>query len=93
MAQYKDSGALFNNRNKKTDKHPDMTGEITVSSKLLHSLKEDADGDVRIALSVWKSQGPKGPYLRVIPSAPWEGGQTQPQKNKEFEDDIPDPWA
>jgi hypothetical protein len=92
MAEYKDSGALFNNRKKTTDKHPDMTGEITVSRKLFNSLKEDADGDVKIALSVWKAQGPKGPYLRVIPSAPWDGGQTQPQR-KEPQDDIPDPWA
>lgn len=93
MAQYKDSGALFKNNKKTTDKHPDMTGEITLSPKLLNSLKEDDDGDVRISLSVWKAEGAKGAYLRVIPSAPWEGSKTQPQRKEIKEDDIPDPWA
>jgi len=90
MAQYKNSGALFN-RAKKADKHPDMGGEMTISPDLLNSLPRDSDGDIRIALSAWKSQGPKGVYLRVIPSAPWEGSNQQTKK--ETEDDLPDPWA
>jgi hypothetical protein len=91
MAQYKNSGGLFN-REKKGDSHPDMGGEMTITQELLDSLPRDSDGDIRIALSVWKAQGPKGVYLRVVPSAPWDGSQTKTYK-KETKNELPDPWS
>lgn len=47
------SGSLFQNQNKKTDKHPDMTGTLL-----------GLDG-VEYSISAWTREGKRGKYLSL----------------------------
>lgn len=50
MATFDNSGVLFRNNNKKTEKHPDYSGNITI------------DG-VEYFLSAWIKEGAKGKFF------------------------------
>jgi hypothetical protein len=90
--KYVNSGALFS-RKKSSDKAPDMGGDILLTQELLDSLPRDADGDLTLSVSGWVRQSPKGEFISLKASAPWNGG-AKPQPKKEIvEDDIADPWA
>jgi hypothetical protein len=86
------SGALFR-RQKTKEKSPDMSGDILLSRDLLNSLPKDSDGDLTLSISAWKQSGPKGEFLSLKASAPWNGGANPQPKKEIVEDDIADPWA
>lgn len=88
--KYPNSGALWK-RQKRNDKAPDMQGDILITKELIDSLPRDEDGDFRVEVSAWIRQTPKGEFLSLRVSKPWNP-DAKPVK-KETEDDIPDPWA
>jgi hypothetical protein len=92
--KYVNTGALWK-RQKKSDKAPDMGGEILLTQELIDSLPRDADGDLRLEVSAWVRQTAKGEFLSLRAAKPYNAEQTKPAKpvKKEIEDDIPDPWA
>lgn len=70
-------GALFPNRDKKTDKHPSMTGKLNVGGK-------------EWKLSAWSNTSKQGQkYLSIVAQEPQDnngGGYNQSNNN---DDDLP----
>lgn len=84
MEKYDNSGALFVNDKKQTDKHPDRTGSATI------------DG-TEYWVSGWLKKGAKGPFLSLAfkakdASTKPEGGGlsgSRPRSATPIDDDIP----
>lgn len=75
------SGALFKNKNKRADNHPDYTGNCTVEGKKLN-------------IAAWlKTSGKGEKYMSISFSEPQTNGggsnTTQSRPNIEDSDDIP----
>lgn len=73
MADYEDrsTGALFKNKNMKSDKHPAMRGELTLTKVLLKELVEAAKaGDpIKLSISAWNNTSKSGnPYISLAAS-------------------------
>lgn len=65
------SGALFVNRNKGKEKHPDYTGDLVLDGALTEVILEQykRTGEFRIRLSAWKNTSEKaGVWLRILAS-------------------------
>ena len=91
--KYPNSGALWK-RQKRNDKAPDMGGEVLITQELLDSLPRDEDGDLRLEVSAWVRQTPKGEFLSLKVAKPYNADSPKQYTKKEVkEDDIPDPWA
>lgn len=69
--QRPNSGALWKNDKKKTEKHPDFTGNV------------DIEG-TKYRLSAWKKAGPKGTFLSLAVSE-WQ--EPTPENKREPEAD------
>ena len=89
-----DRGVLFTNKKKVSDKHPDMTGNIEVSSRTLDYLNNAAKmgEELKVSVSAWKKKGKAGSFLSLSISEPYKGGREstyhQP-RNEEIENDDP----
>ena len=57
-SEYPNSGILFPNDNKKTDKHPDLRGDGEITCQHCGSI-------IELWLSMWRRRGRKGEYLTV----------------------------
>ncbi len=74
------SGVLFKNKEKKTDKHPDYRGEVNVGGTeffLAAWLKKSKAGETYMSLSVTEK------------NANNTRGQKEPPKSDDFDDDLP----
>lgn len=89
--KYVNSGALWK-RAKKSDKAPDMGGEVLLTQELIDSLPRDDDGDIRLELSAWIRETAKGEFLSLRAQKPYNASPSKPLKEIK-EDDIPDPWS
>ena len=83
---YENSGALWVNKYKNKDTHPDYKGSVTLSKDMLKMLVERAKAgkDIKLDIGAWKKGGSdKAPVLSMKFDKPYE---------KEVEnnsDDIP----
>jgi|TARA_R110002020_G_scaffold242746_3_gene456104 hypothetical protein len=91
MAEYKKEDKiilwLYPNDNKKTDKHPNMTGPGKIDKDVLKDLVEayknhGKDGALRLRAATWERQGKKGPYTFVAI-------EVERPKVEEPQDEIP----
>lgn len=89
--KYTNSGALWK-RQKRSDKAPDMGGEVLITQELLDSLPRDEDGDLRLEVSAWIRQTAKGEFLSLKVAKPYNA-ESSKQTKKETQDDLPDPWS
>lgn len=90
--KYTNSGALWK-RQKRSDKAPDMGGEILLTQELIDSLPRDEDGDIRMEISAWVRQTAKGEFLSLKAAAPYNATNAKPVKKEIVEDELPDPWS
>jgi len=64
--EYPNSGALFVNQYKKSDKAPDHKGTITLERSLLKKLLDLSSEDgIPIKLSGWNRQGKNGVFISL----------------------------
>ncbi len=66
--QYPPSGVLFERRNKKNERSPDMGGELEITADLLRNLVERANKGEKIlmALTAYRNSHPqRGEYLKL----------------------------
>lgn len=73
-----DTGVLFKNERKKSDKHPDYTGSINI-------------GGTEYWLSAWIKEGKKGKFMSLAIGDEKEARheRTNPRQRDEIDDDIP----
>lgn len=85
--KYPPRGALFINRKKTSDKHPDMQGNLEISRELLGELVAQAKAGkpIKMDLSAWSKQSDKaGKWLSMSASKPYE---KQEQARPRYSDD------
>lgn len=68
------TGALFPNQEKKTDKYPDMRGDVHLDKTFLIGLMDKANGPtVKVSLGAWKKESKEGmKFLSLAASEPYE---------------------
>lgn len=92
-SKYPNTGVLWVNRRKTSDKHPDMTGTIEMDRALLQELINQAkEGkEIKIDVSGWKKKKSSGEgFLSLTVKKAWEktgGGGGRSSSNDD--DDIP----
>jgi hypothetical protein len=83
---YENTGALWVNNYKKTDKHPDFKGSVTLSKDMLKMLVERAKAgkEIKLDIGAWKKSGnDKAPVLSMKFDKPYE------KEVEQNNDDIP----
>lgn len=91
MTQYDNTntGALFKNNRKETEKHPDYTGSVNVGGHdhwLSAWLKTDKNGNKFMSLSVKRKDGTAA---RPDPAAEFKGAVKQAFPNAQLDDEVP----
>ena len=92
-SKYPNSGALFKNARKTSDKHPDMTGNIELGEDLLRELLAlaKAGKPIKVDVSAWSKATKAGDkFLSLQVKKAWErqeggGGGWK----KDLDDDVP----
>ena len=88
--EYPNTGALFRTKEKKTEKSPDMWGEVKIDKHYLLSLIEDSNSQlITVRLSGWSAVSPntgtKYLSLKVDTRPPLE----TVKKTEVVDDDLP----
>lgn len=88
--EYPNTGALFRTKEKKTEKSPDMWGEVKIDKHYLLSLIEDSNSQlITVRLSGWSAVSPntgtKYLSLKIDTRPPLE----TVKKKEAVDDDIP----
>lgn len=77
-------GALFKNERKKTDKHPDYTGNFVMTRELLSAFSRQmvSCDEMKINIAGWLSTPKNGGnrYIQLSVSAPMEERSSAPQR-------------
>ena len=90
--KYPNTGVLWVNRRKTTDRHPDMTGSIEMDRDLLQELINQAKAGkpIKIDVSGWKKKTQKGEgFLSLTVKKAWEKEGGGGRSNSRDDDDIP----
>ena len=77
------TGSLFKNKYKKTEQHPDLTGELVLDKLFLEDLiHKSGDSTIKVSISAWSKESEKvgkyfslsigQPYVKKTESNPWE---------------------
>ena len=68
------TGVLFPNQEKKTDKYPDMRGSVDLDKTFLIEMMDKSKGaTVKISLGAWKKESKEGmKFLSLAASEPYE---------------------
>jgi hypothetical protein len=91
MPDYKNTGILFHNDRKKTDKYPDFSGECELDADVVRHLIANgkAGKPMKLRIAGWKKQGGKGPFISLKLEPPRE---QQPQPERSFDTTDDPPW-
>jgi hypothetical protein len=82
--EYTNTGALFTNSYKKSEKQPDFKGNITLERSLLKQLlSESNDENIKINLSGWNRQGRNGDFVSLAYDAYKKPEESAPSKYRE----------
>jgi hypothetical protein len=77
MADYnqgdRSAGALFKVSERKSDKHPSMTGELTLTKALLKELIEEAKvgNPIKLSISAWNNTARSGLQYIALTAKKW----------------------
>jgi uncharacterized protein (DUF736 family) len=86
MAEYKNSGVLFSQNVKKSEKAPDYTGDITLT---LSDFEQQPDGTIKVRLAGWKRSSANGKtFLSLRGEQPRAKQDERPQSSSSAVEDI-----
>ena len=95
--QKPNTGTLFPNNHKQSDKHPDRRGQIHLSREFLEKMLEQDSELVVMDISAWENTSAKGveylglsiqaPYIKPNKSEP--KSEPKPQEQPPLDDDFP----
>lgn len=95
--QKPNTGTLFHNTGKQSDKHPDRRGQIHLSREFLEKMLEQDSELVVMDISAWENTSAKGveylglsiqaPYIKPNKSEPKP--EPKPQEQPPLDDDFP----
>lgn len=84
--EYPNSGALFPNKNKKTDAHPNVKGTVKIERGLLKELMADTDNElIEIEISGWTKEFKGGKFLSLKVAKPFKPGLKKQQDDDDNE--------
>ena len=87
----KNSGALFNVKEKRNPNWPDIRGDIYIARDLLENVMKQNGDLIKVSLSAWRKESDKGvKYLSLSVSEPYEKkADSRPASSHEDEEDVP----
>ncbi len=86
--EYPNSGALFSNKNKTSDAHPNVRGNIKIERGLLKELMAESDGElIEIEISGWTKEFKGGKFLSLKAAKPYK--KSAAPRQKDDGEDIP----
>lgn len=87
--EYPNSGALFPNKNKTSDAHPNVRGNVKIERSLLKELMLESDGElIEIEISGWTKEFKGGKFLSLKVAKPYKR-DAAPKKQDDDNDPIP----
>lgn len=88
---YPNSGALWPNKKKLTDKHPNTQGSIKLERGFLKELMDNTDSEIiEVALSGWTREYDGGKFISLKASKPFvKGEQSKPKPQEDDDGDVP----
>lgn len=87
---YPNSGALWPNKKKTTDKHPNVQGSIKLERGFLKELMNNTDNEIiEVALSGWTREYDGGKFISLKASKPFVKGEQAKPKPQDDDDEIP----
>lgn len=92
---YPNSGALWPNKRRDSDKHPNVQGNIKVERSLLKAMLADTDAElIEVALSGWTREYQGDKFISLKASKPYKKGEKQEEKKQkplpvDDDEDIP----
>jgi hypothetical protein len=87
--EYPNSGALFPNKNKKSEAHPNVRGTVKIERSLLKELMNETDNElIEIEISGWTKEFKDGKFLSLKVSKPYKKEGYKPKKDDD-EESIP----
>ena len=85
--EYPNSGALFPNKNKKSDAHPNVRGTVKVERSLLKELMSESDNElIEIEISGWTKEFKGGKFLSLKVAKPFKPSAPRKQQNDDDEE-------
>jgi hypothetical protein len=85
---YPNSGALWPNKKRETEKHPNVTGDIKIERSLLKELMAESDEElIAISLSGWTKEYKEQKYISLKASKPFKKTGYKPTQDND--DDLP----
>ena len=89
---YPNSGALWPNKKKLTEKHPNTQGSIKLERGFLKELMNNTDSEIiEVALSGWTREYDGGKFISLKAAKPFvKGEQSKPKPQEDNDDpDVP----
>ena len=84
--EYPNSGALFPNKNKKSDAHPNVRGTVKVERSLLKELMSESDNElIEIEISGWTKTFKDGKFLSLKVAKPFKKEGYKPKQDDDDE--------
>ena len=84
--EYPNSGALFPNKNKKSDAHPNVRGNVKIERSLLKELMSESDNElIEIEISGWTKTFKDGKFLSLKVAKPFKKEGYKPKQDDDSE--------
>jgi hypothetical protein len=80
---YPNSGALWPNKRRDSDKHPNVQGNIKVERSLLKAMMAETDDElIEVALSGWTREYQGDKFISLKASKPYKKGEKKEEQKQ-----------
>lgn len=88
--EYPNSGSLWPNKKRETEKHPNLTGSVKVERGLLKEMLAASDEElIEIAVSGWTREYNNSKFISLKVSKPFKKFNKTKQENNDDDESIP----